>query len=85
MSRGEKRNTPEQMGREKQDWRRNAENCLLLLTHLEAGRTTGMAVRPRLKSCMLTALMQRQNRVLALMQKEFLVHELGIQNSNSLL
>lgn len=41
-----------------------------------------------LMSCMLTALMQRQQKLLALMQKEFLeflFHELGIQNSNSLL
>lgn len=35
-----------------------------------------------LKSCMLTALMQRQRRVLALIQQEFLVHEMGVQNSN---
>lgn len=38
-----------------------------------------------LMSCMLTASMQKQKGVLALMQKEFLVYELGIQNSNLLL
>lgn len=34
MSRGEGRNTPEQMGREKQDWKRNSE----LLTILNPSR-----------------------------------------------
>lgn len=38
-----------------------------------------------LMSCMLIALMQRQKRVLALIQQEFLVHEVGVQNSNFLL
>lgn len=44
--RGEGRNTPEQMGSKKQHWKRNAENCSWLPTHLETGRATGRAVRP---------------------------------------
>lgn len=61
------------------------QNCSLFLTLLEAARTTGIAVEPFMRGCMLTALMQRQKRGLALMQKEFLFHELGIQNSTPLL
>lgn len=38
-----------------------------------------------LMSCMLIALMQRQRRVLALIQQEFLIHEVGVQNSNLIL
>lgn len=38
-----------------------------------------------LMTCMLIALMQRQRRVLALIQQEFLVHKVGVQNSDLLL
>lgn len=84
MNSGEGRNTPEQMGREKQDWKRNAES-LTILNPSRGSKNHWNCCGAILMSCMLTASMQRQKRVLALMQKEFLFHELGIQNSNLLL